>query len=139
MAGQRCVREGCRAWARRGGTECAAHEGRSGRGGEVDGPRAGGKCARERFAAYAPVTQLEAAVGQSSDDLQAEIAVTRLLLVELLRADLPTDKLVMLVDKATGALARLLRANREIAGPDAGEVDEAIGRVLREVDEGAEG
>jgi len=85
------------------------------------------------------VTQLEAAVGQSSDDLQAEIAVTRLLLVELLRADLPTDKLVMLVDKATGALARLLRANREIAGPDAGEVDEAIGRVLREVDEGAEG
>ncbi len=133
MAGRQCVREGCRAWARRGGMECVAHDRQTGRGSESDVARAYGRRGRARFAANTPVAQLEAALGQSSDDLQAEIAVTRLLLVELLRADLPTDKLVMLVDKATGALARLLRANREIAGPDAGEVDEAIARVLREI------
>ena len=126
MAGRRCEREGCRAWARRGGTACVAHAGVARLG---ESRRAGGG----RYEAYAPTAHLGDALGQAPENLQAEIAVTRLLLAELLQSDLPPDKLVGLVDRATAALARLLRANQQIGGSEAGDIDEIVARVLAEL------
>lgn len=115
MEKRRCEYEGCHAWARRGKTYCVAHP--EGQPRRVGGAPEGNQNARTHglYAAYVPVVDLKRALELPPGDLRLEIAVVRQLLAQLLGAELPPAEMVEAVDRATGALVRMLRANKQLS------------------------
>jgi hypothetical protein len=136
MAGRRCERQGCRAWARRGERLCASHRTRSKRAtaaAEGDGARAaegvgeGGREPPRRLAAV--VGQLEA--GEAAG-LAGEIAAARLTLARLLREEDDPVRLADGVAKAAGVVlkARQLERQQAAAGENLAGV---TARILEEM------
>jgi hypothetical protein len=108
VAGRRCERDGCRAWARRGGRLCAAHQRRPARGGAPLSGAASeageGRPALTRSRLETIVRQLEAG---EADGLDGEIAALRLTLARLLRE---TEDPVRLADGVARAVGAILKA-----------------------------
>jgi len=71
------------------------------------------------------------------DDLQHEIGVVRGLIADLISSDLPVALRVAAINTAALALARLLRANRDIVG-ERGDVQAEVDRALHELGLGDE-
>jgi hypothetical protein len=134
MTKQQCEFEGCRSWARRGTPYCVAHPDglpRSKHGGSQEGTQ----YARTQglYAAYVPVVDLKSALRLPPGDLRLEIAVVRQVLAQLLAAELPPAELVAAVDKATSALVRMLKANKQLSEDAAGELETAVDRYLSDL------
>ena len=152
--GQRCTYEGCRAWAKKGGTFCSAHpDGHPWGGGGAPkgnqnarghgapkgnqnacghGPPKGNQNARKHgaYAEYVPVVALKEALELPPGDLRPEIAVARAVLQELLSAGLESEALVAAVDVATRTLVRLMRANLEVSEAQTSLDQEDIRRAI---------
>lgn len=133
MEKPRCQKEGCKAYPRKGADFCVRHPdgGSSGSGGAP----MGNQNARVHglYSAYVPVVALQDALKSPPGDLRLEIAVVRALISELLRAQLSIETLVEAVDKATGALARLMRVNKQLSDDDVGEFESEVGRLLADL------
>jgi hypothetical protein len=78
---------------------------------------------------------IAAALEQPPGDLRMEIAAVRAVLAELLEAELPAETLANVVDRATNALVRLMRANKSLAEKQ-DEADQAALDVLRDLGQG---
>lgn len=126
MTKRRCTYEGCRAWARRGpagGAYCVAHADRQP---QPESNQHG------LYAAYVPVVDLKSALQLPPGDLRLEIAVVRQVLAQLLAAELAPTELVGAVDRATSALVRMLKANKQLSEDAAGELETAVEQYLAE-------
>ena len=133
MEKRRCQFEGCRAWARRGSAWCVVHpEGhvRQRRSAPMDDQKAP---PHDLFATYVPVVALEEALKLPPGDLRMEIAAVRAAISAVLRAELAPADLLHVLDKGTGALARMLRINRQLGGAEADEFQAALDQVLAEL------
>ena len=131
---RRCRYEGCRAGVRGNGEWCVAHP--NGEPRRVGGGTPGNQNARKHglYSAYVPVVALERALEVPPGDVRLEIAAARAVLAELLESGLPATEIAGAFDRATGALARLLRTNRQLddeAGRD--EMQDGIGLARKEL------
>ncbi len=134
MEKRACSYEGCRAWARQGMAWCVAHP---------DGqPRVpagwalpGNQAARKHglYSAYVPVVGLKEALALPPGDLRLEIAVMRQVLAQALNSDAPPVELIDAVEKATGALVRMLKANKGLIPATDDEMEAGLERYLREL------
>ena len=139
MTREQCRFEGCRQRPRRSSEWCTAHPGGQAPLFDDDPPQDDRKTRRPApYAAYVPVVALEEALELPPGDLRREIAVVRAVLAELLKAGLAEVALVTALDRATGALVRLLRANQQLTAEQAGEVEAMMGRVLQEMGQGGD-
>ena len=66
-------------------------------------------------------------------DLRLEIAVVRQALAQLLEAELAPVELIGALDKATAALVRMLKANKQLNEDAANELEMAVDIFLREL------
>lgn len=122
MAGQRCARAGCRNWAMRGGTTCRQH-----RTGEL---AAGGDDAIEvALESLAPYIE-RLGLGGQEESLARELGALRGLLDKLTREASTSRELAVAVPRVVNATVRALKARRAISGEAAGDLTEAITRVL---------
>ena len=130
---RRCRYEGCRAGVRGNGEWCVAHP--NGEPRRVGGGTPGNQNARKHglYSAYVPVVALERALEVPPGDVRLEIAAARALLAELLESGLPATEIAVAFDRATGALARLLRTNRELGDAGRHEMQDGIGLALEEL------
>ena len=134
MDKRRCSYEGCRAWAKRGTAWCVRHP---------DGRRLpppgqalpGNQKARKHgvYSAYVPVVELKQALHLPPGDLRLEIAVVRQVLAQVLDSDVPPVEMIGAVDRATGALVRMLKMNKELGSEADGELEMGVERYLREI------
>ena len=133
MAKHHCGFEGCNAPARRGTARCAGHA--------EPGAAEGNQNARKHglYAAYVPVVELKNALRLPPGDLRLEIAVVRQVLQELLQSELAPVDLMEAVDKATSALVRMLKTNKQLSEDAAGELETAVEQYLRELGLGGGG
>ena len=133
---ERCGFSGCRAWAQGTSGWCIAHP--EGRLRQIGGGQPGNQNARTHglYSKYVPVVALEQALDRPPGDLRLEIAVTRALLAELLNMDLPADKALPALDRATGALARLLRTNKALESVGSDVLHDALWQVLEDTEAG---
>ncbi|MDP9373989.1 MAG: hypothetical protein M3Q65_16335 [Chloroflexota bacterium] len=145
-AGRPCAREGCRAWALRGGEGCRAHTPRTAlgtgpaeEGGE--GSERGGRAAEfarrvasGRYDALLPenLAMLIAEAGQKGTLLD-EIGALRVVLAQLMASEQDAGRLSESVPRVVGATVRALKAQRAISGETAGDLTEALTRVLLEM------
>ena len=133
MDKRRCEFKGCKAWARRGMVFCVAHP--DGRPRRVGGAPKGNQNARKHgvYATYVPIAQARQALELPPGDLRLEIALVRQALAQALAADLPPAPLITAVCRATSALVRMLKANKQLSVDAAGELDTAVDQYLREI------
>ena len=150
MAGKRCAREGCRAWARRGQESCraplaAAPAPRREAGAQDEAER---EERRRRAAAFKRRLKkadyrglLEEALakvieqGGREGALTEEIGALRVVMKTLLNADLEkhAEELSVSIPRLVNATVRALKAQRAISGQTAGDLTEALTRVLLEM------
>ena len=130
MASWRCGRDGCRAWARRGGRLCAAHLRRPERVDKQPADEAAG--VGERRLARPKRSRLETVVRQleagEAGGLDGEIAALRLTLARLLRE---TEDPVRLADGVARAVGAILKAwqmehRRESGDGSSGELSARV-------------
>ncbi len=153
MAGKRCAREGCRAWAKRGAATCRVHTvgmpGPSGVAGAGTGVANEADAERERRAAefqswleqgdYRDLLErtLAKLVEQAGREgaLTEEIGALRVVMKKLLNRDLEkhADELSVSIPRLVNAIVRALKAQRAISGQTAGDLTEALTRVLLEM------
>ncbi len=152
MAGKRCAREGCRAWAKRGAATCRVHTvGTAGPrgGGAGDGVANEAGEERERRAHefwnrleqgdYRDLLErtLAKLVEQAGREgaLTEEIGALRVVMKTLLNTDLKehADELSVSIPRLVNAIVRALKAQRAISGQTAGDLTEALTRVLLEM------
>ncbi len=129
-----CSYEGCRAWAKMGEIWCVAHpngQPRMPEGWPVPGYRKARK--RGLKSGYVPVVGLKEALALPPGDLRLEIAVVRQVLAQLLSSKVPPVELVGAVDRATGALVRMLKVNKVLSSEVDGELEAGVERYLREL------
>lgn len=150
MAGKRCAREGCRAWARRGEETCRAHTSVSvsatpaarpagpdrARAGEV-GARAA--AFRQRMAGgnyrdllAREVAQIITQAGREGSLIE-EIGALRVVLTRLLDEEDDPRRLAESIPRVVGATVRALKTQRTIDGETAGDLTEALTRILLEM------
>ena len=136
MAGKRCAREGCRAWAKRGAATCRVHTagttGPRGVAGTGDGVANEADEERERRAMEFQ-SRLEQAGREGA--LTEEIGALRVVMKELLKRDIDehADELSVSIPRLVNATVRALKAQRAISGQTAGDLTEALTRVLLEM------
>ncbi len=130
----RCSYEGCRAWARRNGAWCVAHPDGQRRSTDGRAPL-GNQKAREHglYDGYVPIVGLKEALALPPGDLRLEIAVVRQVLAHVLDSDVPPVELVSAVERATGALVRMLKVNKELSSETGGELEAGVEKYLREL------
>ena len=152
MTGKRCAREGCRAWAMRGATTCRVHTaGTAGpRGvGAGDGVANEADEERERGAAecqsrlqqgdYRDLLErtLAKMIEQAGREgaLTEEIGALRVVMKKLLKRDIDkhADELSVSIPRLVNAIVRALKTQRAISGQTAGDLTEALTRVLLEM------
>jgi hypothetical protein len=153
MAGKRCAREGCRAWAMRGAATCRVHAvGTTGpRGVAGADDRVANEAGEERERrAHEFWSRLERGdyrdllertlaklVEQAGREgaLTEEIGTLRVVLKTLLNTDLKehADELSVSIPRLVNAIVRALKAQRAISGQTAGDLTEALTRVLLEM------
>lgn len=148
-AGRRCAREGCRAWALRGGETCRAHTARSaGEGGRAARDAEGDDASRreERVSAFQQrlesanfrnllpekLTQIIAEAGREGS-LTDEIGSLRVVLKRLMDEERDSQRLSESIPRVVNATVRALKAQRAISGETAGDLTEALTRVLLEI------
>ncbi len=119
---------------------CVAHP--NGRPRRVGGAPRGNQNARKHglYATYVPIAQTYVPIAQARQelelppgDLRIEIALVRQALAQVLAADLPPASLITAVCRATSALVRMLKANKQLSEDAAGELDTAVDQYLREL------
>lgn len=145
VAGRRCARAGCRAWALRGGETCRAHTARAaGLGGREEG----GGARRESGGAVGAATLLQwmaqktdgqlspstvrrilAEIGREGS-LTEEIGALRALLNRLMDEEEDTQRLSESIPRVVNATVRALKAQHVISGETAGDLTEVLTRVL---------
>ena len=130
---RKCAQEGCQQPADRGSKWCSAH-----RDGKKTGPGGGPKGNQNArthgaYAQYVPIVALKDALHLPPGDLRLEIAAARHVLSELLKADLTPAERVEGLNKASGALARLLRTNVTLEGGELKELIEAYDQYLADL------
>jgi hypothetical protein len=130
MAGRPCAYEGCKAWAKKDSPWCIAHP--EGKPRRIGGGRKGNQNARTHgaYAAYVPIVALEEALKLPAGDLRLEIAVMRGMFQELMRSELSLEETIKRAETITGALVRLLRANKALGDEQEGAMEEMLRRVL---------
>ena len=153
MVGKRCAREGCRAWAMRGQESCRVHTvgttGTRGVAGAGTGVANEADAERERRAAefqrrleqgdYRDLLErtLAKLVEQAGRDgaLTEEIGALRVVMKTLLNTDLKAhaEELSVSIPRIVNATVRALKAQRAISGQTAGDLTEALTRVLLEM------
>lgn len=145
--GRRCTHLACHAWAMRGGETCRAHTPRALEE-EVLTEAGGEAAAREQaLAAFnralasgrfdqllpAEVARIIAEAGQEGMLLD-EIGALRVVLMRLIAVEGHNVELLSQgVPRIVGAIVRALRAQRLLAGDAAGDLVEALTRVLTEM------
>jgi uncharacterized protein YjcR len=99
------------------------------------GALAGNHHARKHgaYAEYVPVVALRDALKLPPGDLRLEIAVTRAMLQELLTSDLDAAELIGSLERATGALTRLLKTNHQINADDQDAFEATVVQVLNDI------
>lgn len=125
MAGQRCARAGCRNWAMRGGTTCRQH--RTAPAGEE--AAAGDAALEVALESLAPYIERLGLSGQE-ESLARELGALRGLLDKLTREASTSRELAVAIPRVVNATVRALKARRAISGEAAGDLTEAITRVL---------
>lgn len=136
---RRCAYGNCRAWAKRGTEWCVAHpagEPRSPNGTErKGGSTIGNQNPRKHgaYAEYVPVVALRDALKLPPGDLRLEIAVTRAMLQEILTSELDAVDLINGLERATGALTRLLKTNQQINAGDQDAYEATVAQVLKDI------
>jgi hypothetical protein len=85
------------------------------------------------YSAYVPISLVERAQQRPQRDLQLEIAVVRELLEQLFASELPAVELIGLVDRVTGTLVRLLKANMHFKEQETEQLDTVVERYLTEL------
>lgn len=124
MAGQRCARAGCRNWAMRGGTTCRHHRETRTSGQATDSDAL--EVALESLAPY--IERL--GLGGQEESLARELGALRGLLDKLTHEASTSRELAVAVPRVVNATVRALKARRAISGEAAGDLTEAITRVL---------
>lgn len=147
--GRRCTNLGCHAWAMRGAETCRAHTTQPALAAvEVLTAAEVGASERERavqefnralaggrFAALLPeaLARIIAEAGREGMLLD-EIGALRVVLKQLLAVEGANPELLSLsVPRVVGAIVRALRAQRLLTGDAAGDLVEALTRVLTEM------
>ena len=127
---RRCGYKRCRTRAQTGSDWCGAHA--EGRAQRVGGGQPGNQNARKhgRFSAYVPVVALEQALDLPPGDLRLEIAVARAVMADLLQKELPTEELVVALDRVAGTLTQLLRTNKALEAVGSDVLHDVVGPVL---------
>ncbi len=153
MAGKRCAREGCRAWAMRGAATCRVHtvgttepRGAAGSGGGMDSEvedeqerRAAEFQRRLEQGDYRELLErtLAKLVEQAGREgaLTEEIGALRVVMKALLNTDLNkhAEELSVSIPRIVNATVRALKTQRAISGQTAGDLTEALTRVLLEM------
>ena len=138
--GQRCAREGCRAWAMRGDGHCRAHasRGEPAVGGRESlrewveaGPGAASGELRDLLGAALARALEETGRGESLD---GEIGALRVALARLLNdRELESSRLAEGVPRLVNATVRALRARRTLTGETAADLTGALTRALLEL------
>ncbi len=122
MDKQHCQYEGCRAWPRKGQRYCVAHP--EGQQRSVGGAPDGNQNARVHglYSGFVSVEALQRAMEQPADDLRLEIAAVRAAIDELLSMKgMDAGERLKALDKGMGALARLIRIQKQVSGDDGGD------------------
>ena len=134
MEKRACSYEGCRAWARRGTAWCLMHQERQ-RQRQPNCALPGNQVASKHGlrSKYVPVVGLKEALVLPPGDLRLEIAVVRQVLAQVLDNEVPPVELVGAVDRATGALVRMLKANKVLSSEADGELETAVEMYLRDL------
>lgn len=130
---RQCAYEECRAWARKGSEWCVAHP--EGRKREMPGAPVENENARTH-GMHSRLRQAHGsgdATGTPADDLRAEIAATRMALVEVMQEGLPASQLLKALDIGTAALTRLLRTSKQLDAAGADEVRDGLARALSDL------
>ncbi len=136
---RRCAYTDCRAWPVRGTEWCKAHPEGQPRSPNRSERKRGGKVGNQNtrkhgvYAEYVPVVALKDALKLPPGDLRLEIAVTRAVLREILDADLDTSALIAGLERATGALTRLLKTNKQIGAESQDELERVVDLVLKDI------
>lgn len=142
-AGRRCAREGCRAWALREGEWCRAHTPHERE--EGDGPESLREWVETRPGAasgrYGDLLgpELSRALEEAgrNGSLTEEIGALRVALARLLDdQQVNSRQLAESVPRLVGATTRALRAQRTLSGETAGDLTDALTRVLLEMELG---
>ena len=134
MEKRACGYKGCRAWAKRGTAWCVAHpdgQPRVPTGWALPGNQVASKHGLR--SKYVPVVGLKEALLLPPGDLRLEIAVVRQVLAQVLDNEVPPVELVGAVDRATGALVRMLKANKVLSSEADGELETAVEMYLRDL------
>lgn len=143
--GKRCARAGCRAWALHGGETCRAHTPREPGDGSGDGSEEGEStlewlAARRRTGdgkradlLGTEVARLIAEAGREGS-LAEEIGALRSVMARLLDdKGVKPQQLAESIPRIVGATVRALKVQRTISGETAGDLTEALTRVLLEM------
>jgi hypothetical protein len=85
------------------------------------------------YAEYVPVVALRDALKLPPGDLRLEIAVTRAVLQEILHSELDAVELIVGLERATGALTRLLKTNQQINPDDQDAFEATVAQVLKDI------
>ena len=85
---------------------------------------------------YVPVVALKDALKLPPGDLRLEIAVARAVLQKLLESELDVAALVAGFDRASGALARLLKTNRQIGVEETEAFEAEVLKALKDLGHG---
>ena len=149
MAGKRCAREGCRAWALRGGVTCRAHtvapaadtSRATDPRGEAERAERAARVAeferRIRSGGYQDL--LERKVREVMEEagregaLTDEIGALRIVMNKLLAEDKNAQRLSVSIPRVVNATVRALKAQHAISGDAASNLTEALTRVLIEM------
>ena len=149
MAGKRCAREGCRAWAMRGKESCRAHMAVAvAHPDQATDERA--EAARAERAARVAEFKRRMASGKYRDllerrvvevmeeagregELIEEIGALRIVMKKLIAEDDDAERLSVSIPRVVNATVRALKAQHAISGKLAGDLTEALTRVLIEM------
>lgn len=130
---RRCQIPGCRAWAVRGGEQCASHAGLA-RGGATVGNRNATR--HGLYSQYFTDAELRTLLSAEPAGVGDEIALCRVLtgrLMSALQAANGCDELVTIAGlalRSAAVTARLLQTNRVLTGDSGDDLASAIGSVL---------
>ncbi len=130
----KCQYEGCNAWPRKGQAYCVAHP--DGQTRSVGGAPDGNQNARVHglYSGFVSVEALQRAMEQPPDDLRLEIAAVRAAIDELLSMKgMDAGERLKALDKGMGALARLIRIQKQVSGDDGGDLDLFVADALKEL------
>ena len=151
---RRCLREGCRAWAMRGGLFCRAHRERSNKPDDIDEPtelnvRDEPSARVTRTTAFAGQVRegrldaaieeaVRAAIAACGADLSlgAEIGALRLVLQRVVAVDaLESDpkELAVTMTRLVDSITRTIRLQRTLSGGRADAIADAVTTVLLEL------